>query len=726
LIAMRRRAFGPNFDRHATVARGARERRALLRSLCATAVLAGLIAALGAASVTAAPASPPVPIWPAASAVALPPDAVSQQQVNPLPFLAAAVGLRSVACTSPGNCVAVGGYANTNQDTNGDAEYFPIYATESAGVWAAAHPVAMPALYDTDPSQQRAFLSSISCPAAGDCVAVGSYTDHVGNNQAMIATESGGSWGTARELTALPAGADSVQGALGAILYSVSCVRVGDCLAVGTYKDATDARQAMVVAQSAGTWGAATEAKLPGNANAASGGQYARLTSVSCTPNAGRQIGRLYEPGNCVAVGTYTDNTTADNDLTMVATEKAGAWTAAPLALPSNASTTQPADLGGFNNPAVSCTSLGSCVVVASYVNGNDGPVLAALHAEETGGTWGPSAQFVPPADEGQGVDTLDSVSCTGPGNCAVGGFYAQLASPTYQPLVGSELGGQWAPSSPLTLPADAGSVSGGGGIVGIQFDNIAAVTCSSATSCVAVGSYSDSNDVQQPMVVSTVAPLAVATTTLPPGMVGSAYSATLKGTGGGGGGYSWSLASESLPAGLKLDASTGVISGTPTTVGTSNFTVALSESDLAPAGQQATAALSIAILARSSANGGSTSPTGKATIAKVTVKKTKVTVRVACAGAASDSCTGTLALSTTEHLTGRKITAISAAKKTMRTVTLGHTTYTVTAGASVFTIKLNSTANRLLATHHHYSAKLTLTAAKTVTTTTKTITLKR
>jgi hypothetical protein len=724
LIEMPRRACGPNPDRLPLVAQGARERRALLRGLCATAVLAGLIAALGAVSVTAAPVSPPVPIWPAASAVALPPNAISQQQINPLPFLAAAVGLRSVACTSPGNCVAVGGYANTNVDANGDAEYFAIYATESAGVWAAARPVAMPALYDTDPSQQRAFLSSISCPAAGDCVAVGSYTDHVGNNQAMIATESGGSWGTPNELTALPANALTPQGATGAILYSVSCVRVGDCLAVGTYKDATGARQAMVVAQSAGTWGAATEAKLPGNANAAPGGQYARLTSVSCTPITGRQIGRFYEPGNCVAVGTYTDNTAADNDLTMVATEEGGAWTVASLALPSNATPDQPTNLDTGNNPAVSCTSLGSCVAVASYLEASG---LAALHAEETGGTWGPSAPLAPGAGEG-GVDNVgvDSVSCTGPGNCTVGGFYVPLDSQSVQPLVASEVGGQWAPWSPLTLPADAGSVSGGGPIVGVQFDYIAAVTCSAAPSCVAAGSYTDSNDVQRPMVVSTVSPLAVAATALPPGMVGSAYSATLKATGGGGGVYSWSLASGSLPAGLELDASTGVISGRPTTVGTSNFTVALSESDLAPAGQQATAALSIAILARSSSNGGSTSHTGKATIAKVTVKNPKVTVRVACAGASSDSCTGTLALSTTEHLTGRKITAISAAKKTRRTVTLGHTTYTVTAGASgVFTIKLNSPAKRLLATHHHYSAKLTLTAAKTATTT-KTITLKR
>jgi hypothetical protein len=53
----------------------------------------------------------------------------------------------------------------------------------------------------------------------------------------------------------------------------------------------------------------------------------------------------------------------------------------------------------------------------------------------------------------------------------------------------------------------------------------------------------------------------------------GTAYSATMKVTGGTAP-FKFSLTSGTLPAGLTLNTSTGVISGTPTTAGTSNFTV--------------------------------------------------------------------------------------------------------------------------------------------------------
>src|SRR5713101_8034549 len=66
---------------------------------------------------------------------------------------------------------------------------------------------------------------------------------------------------------------------------------------------------------------------------------------------------------------------------------------------------------------------------------------------------------------------------------------------------------------------------------------------------------------------------LSVTTSSLPDGTVGSPYSAALAAAGGSPP-YTWALTAGSLPAGLSLATSTGAISGTPTTAGTSSFTV--------------------------------------------------------------------------------------------------------------------------------------------------------
>ncbi|RNL64311.1 hypothetical protein EFK50_07230 [Nocardioides marmoriginsengisoli] len=62
---------------------------------------------------------------------------------------------------------------------------------------------------------------------------------------------------------------------------------------------------------------------------------------------------------------------------------------------------------------------------------------------------------------------------------------------------------------------------------------------------------------------------------TLPEGDKGVAYSTTLTKTGGAG---TWSLVSGLLPAGVTLNGATGVLSGTPTAGGTTNFTIKFTE----------------------------------------------------------------------------------------------------------------------------------------------------
>ena len=90
------------------------------------------------------------------------------------------------------------------------------------------------------------------------------------------------------------------------------------------------------------------------------------------------------------------------------------------------------------------------------------------------------------------------------------------------------------------------------------------------------------------------VAPLNITTTSLPNGRRFVAYSRTLIASGGTRP-YSWSLASGTLPPGLGLNATTGVISGTPTKRGRWNFTVRVRDSQAVPA--EDTQQLSIRVL---------------------------------------------------------------------------------------------------------------------------------
>ncbi|MGL6548531.1 putative Ig domain-containing protein [Aeromonas hydrophila] len=116
---------------------------------------------------------------------------------------------------------------------------------------------------------------------------------------------------------------------------------------------------------------------------------------------------------------------------------------------------------------------------------------------------------------------------------------------------------------------------------------------------------------------------LAITPTTLPDGTQGTAYSQTVTATGGSTP-YTYAITAGSLPAGLSLNTSSGVISGTPSASGTGNFTVTATDANSATGSQAYSLvinglppvanAVSATVAANSSANSITLNITGTAT----------------------------------------------------------------------------------------------------------------
>jgi hypothetical protein len=170
---------------------------------------------------------------------------------------------------------------------------------------------------------------------------------------------------------------------------------------------------------------------------------------------------------------------------------------------------------------------------------------------------------------------------------------------------------------------------------------------------------------------------LSVSTASLPNGTVGTSYSQQLQSSGGTAP-ITWSVTLGTLPAGLTLNGGTGVISGTPTTAGTSNFTVQAADSSTPQ--QLASKALSIIVNAAPLAITTTTLPNGTVGVAYNTTLQSSggtppvtwaVTVGGLPAGLTLNSTTGAITGSpTTTGTSNFTVTATDSATPTAQTAT--------------------------------------------------------
>ena len=319
----------------------------------------------------------------------------------------------------------------------------------------------------------RAGIVSVSCNSPGDCTVGGNYLDSSGHGQAMVDTETNGTWGTAEQVP----GIATLDAGGGSIIYSVSCASPGNCSAGGDYSNSSGLGQAWVASESGGVWGDAIE--VPGTAALNVSGD-ARVYSVSCA-----------SPGDCSAGGQYDDGEGFFQ--AFVVTESGGNWGTA-IEVPNSGKLNTAGDALIYS---VSCASAGNCSAGGYYVKTSGFLGLQqAFVVSEAGGSWG-NAKEVPGTARLNtgGLAEVNTVSRTSPGDCSAGGSYDDSAG-HYHAFVVSQVSGTWGTAEQVP------------GTLGLDKDNaitVTSVSCASAGNCSLGGYYTDASGHAQAYVDSQV-----------------------------------------------------------------------------------------------------------------------------------------------------------------------------------------------------------------------------
>jgi CHAP domain len=258
---------------------------------------------------------------------------------------------------------------------------------------------------------------------------------------------------------------------------SLVCPSTTACVAEGTYRDSSGSDQGFLVTGSGTTW---TAAKAPLPAGAISDPNRPEplrtsLTSAAC-PSA----------GECVAIGQYEDS--SGNTEGMLLTGSGTTWTATEAPLPGDA-INDPGSAYPFRASlaSVACPSASECVAVGEYQD-SSGQYQGFL-VTGSGTTW--TATKAAPLPDGASAYPdagLSAVSCASATACVAIGSYLD-SSGQFQGLLLTGSGTTWGATR-------AASPSG----AAYPLDSVA---CASGMPCVVVGSYWNSANTSQPVLLT-------------------------------------------------------------------------------------------------------------------------------------------------------------------------------------------------------------------------------
>jgi hypothetical protein len=331
----------------------------------------------------------------------------------------------AISCRSGWDCVVVGldDYGPTSSD--GPATSDPLIDRWVGTGWKLQQLNGRNGRCDLASTFQdcTAGLTSVACPRGGPCVAVG-YTHPDYAVEPLAASAVGGSWGAE-----LPPAGLSVASAR---LSDVSCATPGDCMAVGSYTDASGTTDPLAESFAGGAW------KIEPLT------EDGELIKISCPST-----------DFCVAVGTQL---------------QAGGFPGAPLLERWDGTTWTAMPNPGNPIDNVSCASAIMCLGLGAA---DSGPAVVTWN----GATWDTLA-----APFATGI--LDGVSCPTTSWCAAVG----AQSPTQGTWTDAEYG--WNGSGWVSLAA-ASNAGGpvGPGALGPAFQ-LSSVACASPTACIATRGY--------------------------------------------------------------------------------------------------------------------------------------------------------------------------------------------------------------------------------------------
>ncbi len=415
---------------------------------CATALLAGSALTLltGAAPAGAAPGAGTAPGTGSAWTIQKSPDVtLPTGQIN------------AVSCWSARACTAVG---NDQTRTGRDITL--------AEAW---HGTSWKVQRTPDPAGGSPGFTGVSCPAAGFCAAVGSYS----NPRTLLGTPFAEVW-NGRSWTSVPVPVPA--GAPSAALSGVSCVSADFCAAVGSAVNSSGTQLYFAESWNGTAW---RIQPVP----SPSGAPFAVLNGVSCVSatfcaavgafpatavlwnGTAWQLSAMPSGAGVGAVSCASADFCEAVGGTRATAWNGSTWTAQPVPIPAGATS---AVLYG-----VSCATAGFCAAM-----GSDGAGSPSLTLGETwnGTSW--SVQSTPdPA--GAAYAAFRGVSCAAAGNCEAAGYFELSEhNQVLRPMAEAWNGTSWQAQQVVRRDGPVAS-------------DLSAVSCVSARFCEAVGTHADS-----------------------------------------------------------------------------------------------------------------------------------------------------------------------------------------------------------------------------------------